>query len=261
MARRRDQRAKKRGLGAGAGRAKDAATGERGAVDQGAACDALLRDIGFAADAYMADETAAVSALLAGPMGAAAAAGGAERAAAGAEEQLRHHLTVIVPDPPIACGEGCAFCCYLRADVTAAEIARIVLHLRATRSPAEVQLVAQRARETAARVGGFDADARAEARVPCTLLEDGRCSVYEVRPLVCRGCNSASADDCEAALGDGSVDTTVYAPQKALFHYAGTALLRALRGRRLPSDLVELNAGLARGLSSEDALEAWLAAC
>jgi hypothetical protein len=35
----------------------------------------------------------------------------------------------------------------------------------------------------------------------CPLLVQGRCSVYDIRPLVCRGFNSASADACRNAHG------------------------------------------------------------
>ena len=65
---------------------------------------------------------------------------GAERSAAGlfdsvarvtaaAERELKRHLAVLPPDPPIACGEGCAHCCSLRAEVTVPEVLRLLLRL------------------------------------------------------------------------------------------------------------------------------------
>src|SRR5262249_13214760 len=37
---------------------------------------------------------------------------------------------------------------------------------------------------------------------PCAFLEAGRCSIYEVRPLSCRGMNSLDAGECEKRLHD-----------------------------------------------------------
>jgi hypothetical protein len=37
---------------------------------------------------------------------------------------------------------------------------------------------------------------------PCAFLEGGRCSIYEVRPLSCRGMNSLDATECETRLRD-----------------------------------------------------------
>jgi Fe-S-cluster containining protein len=43
---------------------------------------------------------------------------------------------------------------------------------------------------------------------PCVFLADGRCSIYEVRPMVCRSYNSLSKEQCEAYHHDASVDLT-----------------------------------------------------
>jgi hypothetical protein len=38
------------------------------------------------------------------------------------------------------------------------------------------------------------------AHVPCALLVDGRCSVYSVRPLLCRGYLSTDREGCRAGF-------------------------------------------------------------
>jgi Fe-S-cluster containining protein len=215
------------------------------------AIDETMDAIGFDREAFLRDEQAAARAALAEGSSPAVLDAMAERAAAIAGELLKQHLEVLPPDPEIACGAGCAACCRLRADVTVAEVARLVRHLRRTRSPAEIASLRERVDETALRVGRLGADARAEARVGCALLDGDRCSVYEERPLVCRGCNSASADDCERALGDGTVEVTVYAPQKALYRYAGTAIGRALAAAGLDGGTHELHVALSAALADK----------
>jgi Fe-S-cluster containining protein len=96
-----------------------------------------------------------------------------------------------------ACAAGCSFCCYLPVDVLAPEAFRIAAHLQQTRSPGELAALAYRLGAHAQRTFG--------AR-PCVFLADGRCSIYEVRPMVCRGYNSLSKERCEAFYHDASID-------------------------------------------------------
>jgi hypothetical protein len=181
------------------------------------------------------------------------------RVAAVADREVKRHLAMVPPDPPIACDEGCAHCCSLRAEVTVAEVIRVAEHLRRTLAPPALREVRARVLATARRIVGMDPDARAEAAVPCALLEGDRCTVYEARPYVCRGCNSADPVTCEDALADPDATKEVYAPQSALYHYAGSAVMRALSAVQLPHELVELNTALAVALETPDAAARWLA--
>jgi Fe-S-cluster containining protein len=96
-----------------------------------------------------------------------------------------------------ACAPGCYFCCYLPVDVLAPEAFRIAAHLQQTRSPGELAGLMCRL----GTHGQHDLGAR-----PCVFLAQGRCSIYEVRPMVCRGYNSLSKERCEAYYHDASVD-------------------------------------------------------
>jgi Fe-S-cluster containining protein len=96
-----------------------------------------------------------------------------------------------------ACAAGCDFCCYLPVDVLTPEALRIAAHLKQTRSPEELtDLVYHLGTQ-----GQQDFGLR-----PCVFLANGQCSIYEVRPMVCRGYNSLSKEHCEAYHHDASVD-------------------------------------------------------
>jgi Fe-S-cluster containining protein len=220
------------------------------------ALDEAMDAMGFERAAFIRDEQQAAKEALARGTSQQALADLASRAADVATEVLAHHLTVLPPDPPIACGDGCAFCCQLRAEVTVAEVARLALHLRATRSPEALETLRRKIEETARRVGHLAPNERAEARVSCALLEDARCTVYEARPLTCRACNSASADDCERALADVEVQTVVYAPQRALYRYEVMAMARALAASGLDGTTHELHTALAAALAKQPENEA-----
>lgn len=96
-----------------------------------------------------------------------------------------------------ACAPGCCFCCYLPVDVLAPEAFRIAAHLKQTRSPGELAELRYRL----GAHGQHDLGAR-----PCVFLAHGHCSIYEVRPMVCRGYNSLSKERCEAFYHDASID-------------------------------------------------------
>ena len=86
--------------------------------------------------------------------------------------------------------------------VTPPEVFAIYDHLRATRSAAELDAVALRVRDADDRTRGMAAADRLSPEHPCPFLVDARCSIYEARPLACRGANSLDAAACERNLRD-----------------------------------------------------------
>jgi hypothetical protein len=228
-------------------------------VGEVSAEDRVMDQLGFDRDAFLRDHRDVALEAIEGDRSAQGIGRAITRVADAAEDVLRSCLQVLPPDPPIACGEGCAHCCLLLAEVRPAEALYMAAHLRAVLSADRLDAVRAKVVAVARRVRGMDKHARAEARIPCSLLEEERCSVYEARPFACRACNSSSAADCEAALGDAKVTTIRYAPQSALYHYAGAALLQALDVAGLHHERMELNTALAVALSTPDAAERWLA--
>jgi hypothetical protein len=84
--------------------------------------------------------------------------------------------------------------------VTPPEAFAIVEHLKQRLSPEELMGFAARVAERAERTRGLTADERFSPELPCLFLRAGQCSIYEVRPLVCRGMNSLDARECEQRL-------------------------------------------------------------
>jgi Fe-S-cluster containining protein len=105
--------------------------------------------------------------------------------------------------PALQCREGCAYCCCKPGVlVTVPELLRILATVAAHfDAEAQAQLAA-RAERYVTQLGGRHFNDATDESVPCPLLVDSRCSVYEVRPLVCRGYNSTSVAACRAAHED-----------------------------------------------------------
>lgn len=104
----------------------------------------------------------------------------------------------------VACAAGCDHCCYQSVGVTTAEALTIVDHLRATRGPDELQHVTTELATARERTRGLSPQARFSPEHPCPFLKAAQCSIYDVRPLSCRGMNSLSAAECESDLRDPS---------------------------------------------------------
>lgn len=106
------------------------------------------------------------------------------------------------PSGAIACRQGCAHCCHQRVGVTVPEALAIFEALVATRSAAELRTLHERVERAYHATRGLTRDERNSPEHACPLLESGSCSVYEVRPLSCRGVHSLDEQACRAKLYD-----------------------------------------------------------
>ena len=100
----------------------------------------------------------------------------------------------------VACKAGCDHCCHQVVGVTAPEALAIAQHVRQHWSPGELSALAARVADEFQRSRGLSSAERFSPEHPCPLLNAGKCSVYEVRPLACRGVNSLSESDCATRL-------------------------------------------------------------
>jgi Fe-S-cluster containining protein len=168
----------------------------------------------------------------------------------------------------IACAAGCAACCSQQVAVAPAEAAAIAQYVaRHFNDEADAALVA-RLRGLDAVTRGKTALERAHLRQPCAFLAEGRCSIYPVRPLRCRGVHSRDAGYCgwamahpeEAAAERRTRDGAgpyVVAPAK-IMDAALTGLARACKTLGVDAESLELIAA-ARIALAVPGLEEFLA--
>ena len=117
-------------------------------------------------------------------------------------EARRHSLDYLRTAPPAACASGCGWCCHQQLGVSVPEAVRLAAHLAAL--PADERAgFERRLIDTDRRTRGMTTSERARARVACAFLgADGRCMVYAVRPLRCRGVYSIDREFCIACYDD-----------------------------------------------------------
>jgi Fe-S-cluster containining protein len=97
-----------------------------------------------------------------------------------------------------ACRQGCFFCCSQPVEANLPEVLLIADHLRRNLSPEAMSALRRRI-----DVHGEKVKANPYGNALCPLNVDGNCTVYEARPLSCRGFNSLDVKECEAVYNEG----------------------------------------------------------
>jgi Fe-S-cluster containining protein len=157
------------------------------------------------------------------------------------------------------CRPGCTACCYLMVLGTPYEVLSIARHLLETKTRAEIEGIRQRLQKVSEVP--LDPALRVKAKMPCALLENGRCSVYEQRPSLCRMTLSQSRAACDACLqaGSGSIPYIEQPSKIAAVMQLGIDYA-LIKRRNLSTEGAELSRALLIALRDyEGALTIWLA--
>jgi Fe-S-cluster containining protein len=154
----------------------------------------------------------------------------------------------------LACTKGCSFCCELYVSASAPQVFAIADFLREKHAN-DLSAAIQRIEEADVHTRGRDAHSRAEHRAFCPFLVNSLCSIYPVRPAVCRACCSLSVAACETRAD--VIPTPEYTePVRRAYD---TALGAALHGRGLVNQCYELAHAVVVALKEADAEVRWYA--
>ena len=108
----------------------------------------------------------------------------------------------------VACTRGCHYCCHLRVEIRPHEAFVLAHHIETRFTPAQRARTVERIERTLRLVAPMSADDHVRAGIPCALLEDGVCSVYEARPATCRKYYSLSVTTCRDVFNDTAAPLT-----------------------------------------------------
>jgi len=163
-------------------------------------------------------------------------------------------------EEPIACQQGCSFCCHLRVMVYPYEAIALATHVGSRLAAEKAAALKASLRAAAARLEALDPSESFPA-IPCPFLSDGRCSVYELRPAACAGYHSLQRGACERRFETrgGSVGIPV---SRALQNAAVTVYEEAghtVAELGFSAGRVELATAVTAVLRSPALAEEWLA--
>ena len=182
------------------------------------------------------------------------------------EEIEKRHITDF---EDIACKNGCSWCCYKQVGVSPLEVFLIVEYLKNKKTTFSLEDLNSRLATLDQQTNGLSSASRLEAQLPCAFLLENSCSIYEVRPLACRGGNSIDADLCRRHVEDmdnfqseaeleGHPDW-IHAVPFHVMRVLREGLTSGMRKWDLGQEKLELTAATRIALQEKDALENWIA--
>lgn len=154
----------------------------------------------------------------------------------------------------VKCSKGCGHCCHIRVEALPPEIFRIATHLqeRWAHDPSDKAATLQRLADHPQAM----ASARSAQEQPaCPFLVQQVCSIYEVRPAVCRKGHSLDVHACQTHAPTLPQSLPLLADAEALIQ--GTS--RAYADQGLESGGHDLASGVWHALHDASAQPRWLA--
>jgi Fe-S-cluster containining protein len=162
---------------------------------------------------------------------------------------------------PLACQEGCDACCHNLVELTPPEALLIGYHLRRDCPEAVRDLVLTQVAKNLALAAGKTKAALAALRreLPCPLLRDRRCSVYPIRPLVCRAMHALNRERCEADLRSGSLAASqYYNHHHEIALSASAGILAGCQAVGCQAGTLDLSRALHDFFTQENCIERWI---
>jgi Fe-S-cluster containining protein len=177
-----------------------------------------------------------------------------------AEGELENHRQ---GDEHIACRAGCGTCCSLNVAVLFPEVLAVVDFVRTRMSPEKQRAIERRVAQLHHLVECLGEEERIALRQSCAFLdESGACSIYPVRPLICRAITSINATHCEEALQSATtgVDRPIFMNmfQKSLMEGTFIAVADALTELGFDDRSGQLTVGVQRLLEMPELAERFL---
>lgn len=148
------------------------------------------------------------------------------------------------------CENGCSYCCTLRVEALAPEVFYIAKKLKANLTQTQLVELTESLSVYSDRARGLS---QTEHRIPCPLLLNGRCSIYDYRPAMCRKFNSLDAEICKDPTAEIPENLGIVAKGSAIFH----GFMEAYSGKKLSSMPHELGQALLVAITNQTAEENW----
>lgn len=129
---------------------------------------------------------------------------------------------------PNACKKGCDYCCHFKVELGADEMFAIKHYVMSVFSAERREFVLEAARNSALQVSSLSQSGRIKTNIPCPFLLDHECSVYPVRPAMCRKMHSTDVRSCRQSW-DNPDDVTIANKEQAVVSAIAMAAIMAAR--------------------------------
>jgi Fe-S-cluster containining protein len=96
----------------------------------------------------------------------------------------------------IDCKKGCSWCCHQPVFALDYELDYLKFHINNKFSTEEQKNISKKATEKWEKLKGLKDEELINSKIPCPLLKNDSCTVYEVRPVACRIYLSKNVNTC-----------------------------------------------------------------
>ena len=164
--------------------------------------------------------------------------------------------------PAVACGAGCSYCCHSQIHVLPIEALLILSFLSECFTTKQMRLlmdrIDQRLQRTRKKSLGSLFSIKDE--LPCIFLKNGMCSIYQVRPFICRAWNSMDSSLCKKIFNSGQFNDEIEASSARNLIFESSRSLFADFGRQLKLETVpfEITQAVFNCLKTTNPLPLWL---
>ncbi len=116
----------------------------------------------------------------------------------------------------LACEKGCSLCCHAQVPISKPEGDSLMTWISENLTIGECDAIGARVDHNLELTHGCSLDERVSVwdQTPCIFLQDCKCQVYLVRPLVCRAWHSTDKEQCRKAFSSrvsgAEIDNTPY---------------------------------------------------
>jgi len=160
---------------------------------------------------------------------------------------------------PIACQEGCHFCCCNQVELTPPEALSLGHFVEQYFPDAKKKDLIEALRHSVELQAGKSKAEMARIRPPCPLLEDRKCSAYPARPLVCRAMHSLDTKKCKSAYEKRDLTSPpYYAHRHDISFSISQGLLAGCQAAACQAAPLELSRALLDYFTQPSPIERWL---
>lgn len=179
-----------------------------------------------------------------------------------AERMMEHFEAKEPPAESVACQEGCCYCCFYQVVLTPPEALLIGDHVNGAYSRKDKEDLKERIGHVLALTAGKSREERIRVwhDTPCIFLKGGRCSLYAVRPFVCRAWHSLDAGHCKEAfeLRDPWQGMDCHAHRYHIFESVRAGINTATTQLGCQGGTMEMATAIEQYLSHDNPIEAWI---
>ncbi len=161
----------------------------------------------------------------------------------------------------IQCQQGCSYCCHFRVDVSANEVFAIVEHIQSTFTPDKLEKLVEKASNNQKKLSTLSQAKRIVTNIDCPLLEDNACSIYTLRPSMCRKIHSTNVKACRYSYDnpeDKNIENAEHPVLSAITLTMLTAAREGFSALGLDETVYDLNEVLISALGDNKYKKRWL---